>query len=388
MLSPHPMTSPARLGRPASPRRSGLASSKSASGGLRGNPFLSRREKPRPAYVSGVKGWGFAGGESDAENRLVAVVITATGHRSEFGYDGLGRRVEIVEKDKDAGGNLTTATDKKYLWDGTDIAEERSPDGLTVIKRFYTEGFVDSDGTTLLYTRDHLGSVRELTDLTQTVRARYDYDPYGRMTKVSGDRDSVFGFTGHLWHAASGLNLTLFRAYAPELGRWISRDPIEDPSVLARVTTGRMAPVSVPSGEYLDSDNLYLYVKNNSINAFDPFGLTCEWTGTTITRTNYHEYETKVKVNSWVKFFSLLTFLPGVGIPTRVLVWFVTICDVYNINRTAWWDARRDDTYWCTGSCGEKPGIMHKYHTSKESRELGMGHPSVECVTRQTSQTK
>jgi len=165
--------------------------------------------------------------EWDAENRLVSVTITATGHRSEFGYDGLGRRVQIRELDPDATTTLQVTSDKKYLWDGVEIAEERTgTDGGAVSKRFYSQGFVDSDGTILYYTRDHLGSIRELTDSSQTVRARYDYDPYGRMTKVSGDRDSVFGFTGYFWHAQSGLDLTYYRAYDPNLGRWISRDPI------------------------------------------------------------------------------------------------------------------------------------------------------------------
>ena len=67
----------------------------------------------------------------------------------------------------------------------------------TVLRRFYRQGFVDTDGTVLYYTRDHLGSVRELTDAVQAIRARYDYDPYGRMTKLQGDRDSAFTFTGH-----------------------------------------------------------------------------------------------------------------------------------------------------------------------------------------------
>ena len=39
-------------------------------------------------------------------------------------------------------------------------------------------------------------------------------------------RSASFGFTGDFWHAQSGLDLTLFRAYDPSLGRWISRDPI------------------------------------------------------------------------------------------------------------------------------------------------------------------
>jgi len=120
------------------------------------------------------------------------VTILATGHRSEFGYDGLGRRVVIRELDPDASQNLQVTSDKKYLWDGLAIAQERSADGGTVLRQFYSQGFVDSDGTALFYTRDQLGSVRELTDGSQAVRARYDYDPYGRMTKLSGDRDSFF----------------------------------------------------------------------------------------------------------------------------------------------------------------------------------------------------
>ncbi len=87
--------------------------------------------------------------------------------------------------------------------------------------------------------------------MSQTVRARYDYDPYGRMTKISGDRDTVFGFTGHFWHAQSGLNLTLYRAYDPNLGRWISRDPIKESGGI----------------------NLYGYVDNDPINYVDPYGL-------------------------------------------------------------------------------------------------------------------
>ncbi|MBL0211558.1 MAG: hypothetical protein IPQ13_11720 [Holophagaceae bacterium] len=188
--------------------------------------------------------------EWDDENRLIAVNIVATGHRSEFRYDGLGRRVGIVEKDMDAQGNLVPNSDKKYLWDGVEIAEERSPDGGTVAKRFYTQGFVDNDGTALFYSRDHLGSIRELTDSTQAMRARYDYDPYGRMTKIQGNRDSLFGYTGHMWHSQSGLNLALYRAYDANLGRWISQDPIQEKGGI----------------------NLYNYCLNNTINKIDPTG--------------------------------------------------------------------------------------------------------------------
>jgi RHS repeat-associated protein len=190
--------------------------------------------------------------EWDAENRLVAVNSLATGHRSEFSYDGLGRRVEIVEKD-----NSVVSSDQKYLWDSVEIAEQRDSTGATAQKRFYGQGFVDTDGTVLTYTRDHLGSIRELVDAQQNVRARYDYDPYGRMTKVQGDRDSLFGYASMEWHAASGLELAVFRAYDPNMGRWISRDPINERGGI----------------------NLYSYVNGDVIRLSDPLGFCFQTSG-------------------------------------------------------------------------------------------------------------
>ena len=78
----------------------------------------------------------FAGDESDEENRLVSV--TKGTHRSEFVYDGLGRRVQILEKEIAPDQSATTSSDRKFLWAGTEIAEERSGDnGGTVQKRFF-----------------------------------------------------------------------------------------------------------------------------------------------------------------------------------------------------------------------------------------------------------
>ncbi|MEQ1910052.1 MAG: hypothetical protein ABMA15_14595 [Vicinamibacterales bacterium] len=60
--------------------------------------------------------------EWDAENRLVAV--TTGTHRSEFSYDGLDRRVRIVEKTSG-----TTTRDARLFWVGTTIIEERLSTG-------------------------------------------------------------------------------------------------------------------------------------------------------------------------------------------------------------------------------------------------------------------
>lgn len=76
-------------------------------------------------------------------------------------------------------------------------------------------------------------------------------DPYGRITKVAVDLEADFGFTGFYRHQTSGLSLTMYRAYDPELGRWLSRDPIQEEGGV----------------------NLYAYVLNNPVTFIDPLGL-------------------------------------------------------------------------------------------------------------------
>jgi RHS repeat-associated protein len=183
--------------------------------------------------------------EWDGANRLTA--INSSANRSEFTYDGLGRRVRNIEK-----ANGVVLSDKRFVWVGVSIAEERDTTGSTVTKRFFNGGEQIS-GTNCFFTSDHLGSIREMTDSSGTLRARYDYDPYGRPTKTSGDLDADFGFTGHYYDTASGLHMALYRAYDAVAGRWLNRDPIQEYGGL----------------------NLYAYAGNNPVNLIDPLGL-CE----------------------------------------------------------------------------------------------------------------
>ena len=154
----------------------------------------------------------------DAENGLLSVSIGTKA--SEFTYDGLDRRVRIVEKD--AG---VTTSDRHLVWCEFVLCEERDATGASVTKRFFDER-VQHRGSSYFYSVDHLGSVRELADNGGTVRARYDYDAWGRRTKVAGETDADIGFTGHYEHAPSGLTLAQYRAYDANSGRWISEDPI------------------------------------------------------------------------------------------------------------------------------------------------------------------
>jgi hypothetical protein len=90
--------------------------------------------------------------------------------RSGFTYDGLGGRVRIIEKE-----NSLTMSQVRFLWCENEICEERDSNGGIVTKRFFNGG-EQQRGSNFFYTRDQLGSIRELIDTALTPRAGYDYD--------------------------------------------------------------------------------------------------------------------------------------------------------------------------------------------------------------------
>jgi RHS repeat-associated protein len=146
---------------------------------------------------------------------------------------------------------------KTFVWSGNTIAEERDASGESVLKRFFAEGEErtgERGGGLFYYTRDHLGSVREVTDASGVLQAQYDYDAWGNQVVVTGNMSFDFGYTGHYRHTASNLYLTLYRAYDPTFARWINRDPIAEEGGL----------------------NLYGYVSNDPINNTDSSGLEAD----------------------------------------------------------------------------------------------------------------
>lgn len=184
--------------------------------------------------------------EWDARNQLVAVEVGT--HRSEFTYDGRQQRVRIVEIE-----DSTTESDTYVIWCGTVICEERDADETTVTRRVFDDG-EEIDGASHYFAKDHLGSVTDVTSDSETVLARYTFDPWGRRTLAAGDDVTTVGYTGH-WSHSSGVSLTLYRSYDPDVGRWMSEDP---------------AGLS-------DGPNRFSYVGNDPINRVDRLGLQWGW---------------------------------------------------------------------------------------------------------------
>jgi RHS repeat-associated protein len=77
--------------------------------------------------------------------------------------------------------------------------------------------------------------------------------PYGRSTTILGTTPTDMNFTGLYRHSKSNLDLATYRAYDPDLGRWLNRDPLKD-------------------AELKEGTNLSAYVRNIPIGLTDPSG--------------------------------------------------------------------------------------------------------------------
>lgn len=158
----------------------------------------------------------------DAQDRLVGIGYKAQpGNATMFRYDGMGRRIGIVDT------SSLGATETRYLWCDSQLCQARNASD-TVTRRYFAEGFViPQGGQSLYYATDQLGSVRDLLATQNGSKvAAFDYDAYGNSIGSSGRVASDFRYAGMFSHAQSGLGLTNYRAYDPRSARWLSRDPI------------------------------------------------------------------------------------------------------------------------------------------------------------------
>jgi RHS repeat-associated protein len=183
----------------------------------------------------------------DGANRVVLFSNPASNIASRFVYDGFGRLVRVVDSQ-----NGTVTADHSYTSCGSmrSLAHDNTQSGSPVSTQYFPQGVIVS-GTSYYYVQDQLGSVTELVTSGGSVAVQYTYDPYGNRTTASGTAVSDIGYAGYFYHAASGLDFTLHRAYDPVHARWLNRGPI-----------GEAGGV-----------NLYAYVLGNPTSFTDPSGL-------------------------------------------------------------------------------------------------------------------
>ncbi|MFC4768174.1 RHS repeat domain-containing protein [Effusibacillus consociatus] len=92
---------------------------------------------------------------------------------------------------------------------------------------------ISLDPSEFYYLQDRLGSVIGLTDPTGKMITKYHYDEFGiphpskKFDKNWPGPNNTFGYTGLEYDYTTGLNYARARYYMPEIGRFISKDPVQ-----------------------------------------------------------------------------------------------------------------------------------------------------------------
>ena len=185
--------------------------------------------------------------------RLDSVWTSGVGTVS-FGYDALGRRVR-----KTLG---STAT--RYIYSGDNlVAEVDGGTPTTPLAEYTYYPGVDQpyslrrrmrSDSVFYYAQDFPGNVVGLVDATRSLVAQYKYKSYGADNGSSpGTVPNLFRFAARQLDSETGLYYMRARYYDPQLGRFVSEDPI-----------GLAGGI-----------NVYVYAGDNPVNGRDPSGELC-----------------------------------------------------------------------------------------------------------------
>ncbi|WES69442.1 RHS repeat-associated core domain-containing protein [Superficieibacter sp. HKU1] len=212
----------------------------------------------------------------DAEHRLteVRVIRGSTVRRYGYVYDALGRRTEKHELDADNQPyNRTT-----FLWDGMRLAQECRLGRSSSLYIYSDQGSYEplarvdraapgEPDEVLYYHTDVNGAPEEMTDREGNIVWEAGYQVWGnlRHEKESRAVEQSLRFQGQYLDREAGLHYNLHRYFDPDVGRFLSSDPI-----------GLAGGI-----------NLYAYAPN-PLSWIDPLGLRKTWCGRPQNKSTHH----------------------------------------------------------------------------------------------------
>ncbi|MBD9604916.1 RHS repeat-associated protein [Pseudomonas sp. PvR086] len=164
----------------------------------------------------------------DCQHRLVGVTLP-DGSCASYRYDAFGRRIA-----KTVDGQTT-----EFFWQGDQVVAESSKEHYRSYVyepgNFRPLAMLDGKGPKkacpFYYQLDHLGTPQELTDFGGEIVWSAKYNAYGKLTHQAlggGEQlEQPLRFQGQYFDAESGLHYNRHRYYDPEVGRYLTPDPIK-----------------------------------------------------------------------------------------------------------------------------------------------------------------
>ncbi|KPB28311.1 YD repeat-containing protein [Pseudomonas syringae pv. syringae] len=195
---------------------------------------------------------------------------------SSYQYDSLGRRVAKQSE-------IKGRTDhKRFLWQGLRMLREESP-GQSSLYLYEPGSYAplarvdekegEVENKVYYFHTDQIGTPLEMTDAEGQIVWQAKYRAWGAVEKlVVNEVEQNLRFQGQYFDVETGLHYNTFRYYDPEIGRFITQDPIG-----------------------LDGGfNLYKYVPNPT-SWVDPWGWECWGTA----RSSYWKAEAKAPTQAY-----------------------------------------------------------------------------------------
>jgi RHS repeat-associated protein len=181
----------------------------------------------------------------DYGNRLRSVAGKAS-----YVYDGLGRRV----RDYTTGSKYSLYSQDGRLMYASDLRQAKVTQYIYLGGSLVAFRETPSGGAaTVKYQHtDALGTPIAVTDAAKAIIETSEYEPYGQL--VNSTLKDGPGYTGHVQDVATGLTYMQQRYYDPQVGLFLSVDPV--------------AAHSDPLGQF----NRYRYANSNPYNFTDPDG--------------------------------------------------------------------------------------------------------------------
>ncbi|MBP1126325.1 MULTISPECIES: RHS repeat-associated core domain-containing protein [Pseudomonas] len=186
----------------------------------------------------------------DCQHRLTSIT-QPNGQTAHYRYDPFGRR---ISKTVDG---VTT----EFFWQGDKLIAEHhadrhrsylyEPDSFRPLALL--EGFGPNATQPYHYQLDHLGTPQELTAADGEIVWSAHYRAYGQISRLDvGKIDNPLRFQGQYFDEESGLHYNRHRYYNPDVGRYLTPDPVK----------------------LAGGINAYQYVPNPT-GWVDPLGLAC-----------------------------------------------------------------------------------------------------------------